>query len=206
MVSITDSTLLWQTKEAAIWMTMNSSLLTEFQIIRNLSSKRRREILKAYPKNNCKNGIAKKNKNRLWNQLWRKVSLFSFSLLFPSFLLSFFPSFLLSCSSLFHFIFIFHFSFFIFHFSFFIFSICKQLKKKKKKAYIKVQEALQKGLDPNFVSDAGETPLMMAVVQDDPQMIMMLVKQGGSFLDYRTPDWKTPVHRAVILGHEKGGA
>ena len=157
--------------------------------------KKKREI-EGIPEKQLQKWNSKKEQKSFMESVVKKgfsFLLFSSLSFFPSFLLSFFPSFLF-------FTFPFH-----FHFSFFIFSICKQLKKKKK-AYIKVQEALQKGLDPNFVSDAGETPLMMAVVQDDPQMIMMLVKQGGSFLDYRTPDWKTPVHRAVILGHEKGGA
>jgi len=72
-----------------------------------------------------------------------------------------------------------------------------------KKAYQKVKEMLQKGFDPNFVGENNETPLSLAVTLDDTAMIALLVQTGQAFLDLRTPDVKTPLHKAAIVGHDR---
>ena len=69
-------------------------------------------------------------------------------------------------------------------------------------AFAKIKEALQKGFDPNFL-DGNDSPLSLAASQDDTQMVGFLV-QNGAFLDFRSPDFKTPVHRASILGYDRG--
>jgi len=80
--------------------------------------------------------------------------------------------------------------------------------KKKQKSLIleiqrqnveKVREKLSKGLDPNFWTEAEETPLSIAVMNNDKQMIELLI-EAGAFLDYRVGSketWKTPLHIAA---------
>ncbi|KAJ3108866.1 hypothetical protein HDU97_010138 [Phlyctochytrium planicorne] len=62
----------------------------------------------------------------------------------------------------------------------------------------KVKERGSKGMDPNFWSETGETPLSIAIVQNDKDMITALV-ENGAFLDFRMNEsfqWKTPLHLA----------
>ena len=56
-------------------------------------------------------------------------------------------------------------------------------------------------MDPNFVSENGETPLTFASLHDMPEIIILLVQAGGAFVDYRSGDWKTALHKAVMAGH-----
>ncbi|KAL3897621.1 MAG: hypothetical protein SGCHY_003287 [Lobulomycetales sp.] len=80
--------------------------------------------------------------------------------------------------------------------------------KKKQKAFIldvqkahidKVRERLGRGLDPNFWSENEETPLSIAVLNNDKDMLLLLI-EFGAFLDYRVgpkESWKTPLHLAA---------
>lgn len=63
----------------------------------------------------------------------------------------------------------------------------------------KVSERGLKGMDPNFWSESQETPLSVAVMNNDKEMITMLI-ENGAILDYRVGDkdfWKTPLHIAA---------
>ncbi|KAL7753127.1 hypothetical protein RI367_001579 [Sorochytrium milnesiophthora] len=64
------------------------------------------------------------------------------------------------------------------------------------KQYDKVKEELDKGFDPNFTSDSGQTPLVQAVLSDDKLLISALM-DNGALVDYRAPDSKTPLHIAA---------
>lgn len=80
--------------------------------------------------------------------------------------------------------------------------------KKKQKKFIedvqkgnvdKVREKCTQGLDPNFWTEAEETPLSIAVLNNDIEMISALV-ENGAFLDYRVGGkdaWKAPLHLAA---------
>jgi len=46
-----------------------------------------------------------------------------------------------------------------------------------------------------------ETPVSYAVSLDDDRGIYLLYHEGGAFLDFRTMDCKTPLHRAAAKGH-----
>lgn len=64
----------------------------------------------------------------------------------------------------------------------------------------KISDLLGKGLDPNFQDEgSGETPLTMAVVHDNTEMVTTLV-EGGAHMDFRAKDGLTPLHKAAILG------
>ncbi|KCV70195.1 hypothetical protein H696_03653 [Fonticula alba] len=66
------------------------------------------------------------------------------------------------------------------------------------KSIRKTRELLDKGLDPNFTFENGETPLAVAAANDDTEMILLLVQQGGAHLDYFcATDGRTPLHRAA---------
>ena len=51
--------------------------------------------------------------------------------------------------------------------------------------------------------EGQDSPLSLAAAMDDSQMIGFLV-QNGAFLDFRTPDLKTPVHKAAVVGNDAG--
>ncbi|TPX78711.1 hypothetical protein CcCBS67573_g00082 [Chytriomyces confervae] len=64
----------------------------------------------------------------------------------------------------------------------------------------RVRERCTKGFDPNFETEAGDTPLCVAAMQDDPEMLGILMDSGGASLDYRCSDalhGKSPFHLAV---------
>ncbi|KAJ3237822.1 SH3 and multiple ankyrin repeat domains protein 2 [Chytriomyces hyalinus] len=64
----------------------------------------------------------------------------------------------------------------------------------------RVRERCTKGFDPNFETEAGDTPLCVAAMQDDPEMLAILMDSGGASLDYRCSDalhGKSPFHLAV---------
>jgi SH3/ankyrin repeat-containing protein len=67
----------------------------------------------------------------------------------------------------------------------------------------KVNRLLEKGLDPNFHSDLGETPLTIAVSLAEPRNIIMTLYNGGAHLDFRSRDTLTPMHKASIIGNDK---
>ncbi|KAJ3179709.1 SH3 and multiple ankyrin repeat domains protein 2 [Gaertneriomyces sp. JEL0708] len=63
----------------------------------------------------------------------------------------------------------------------------------------KVKEKGARGLDPNFWTESLETPLSIAVMNNDRDMITSLV-ENGAILDYRLSKkdgWKTPLHMAA---------
>ncbi|KAJ3170812.1 hypothetical protein HK101_011326 [Irineochytrium annulatum] len=63
----------------------------------------------------------------------------------------------------------------------------------------KIKDRGVKGMDPNFWTEAGETPLSIAVMNNDKEAISALV-ENGAFLDYRVSEalqWKTPLHIAA---------
>lgn len=67
----------------------------------------------------------------------------------------------------------------------------------------KVEALLRKGLDPNFHSDLGETPLTIAASLAEPRDMIMALCEGGAHLDFRSRDSLTPMHKAAIIGNEK---
>ncbi|KAJ3160241.1 SH3 and multiple ankyrin repeat domains protein 2 [Geranomyces michiganensis] len=80
--------------------------------------------------------------------------------------------------------------------------------KKKQKKFIedvtkgnvdKLRERGSKGFDPNFHNENGETPLTLAVMNNDHDTISALL-EGGAMLDYRLgkkDGWKTALHVAA---------
>jgi SH3/ankyrin repeat-containing protein len=66
----------------------------------------------------------------------------------------------------------------------------------------KVTELLEKGADPNFHDDHGDTPATIAAATDDVEMITCLVS-GGAHLDFRSKDGLTPVHKAAVCGKSR---
>ncbi|RNA05436.1 SH3 and multiple ankyrin repeat domains 3-like isoform X3, partial [Brachionus plicatilis] len=67
----------------------------------------------------------------------------------------------------------------------------------------KVARLLDKGLDPNFHTDLGETPLSVAVGLGEPKATIMALYNGGAHLDFRSRDSLTPMHRAALVGNDK---
>lgn len=67
----------------------------------------------------------------------------------------------------------------------------------------KVSRFLDKGLDPNFHTDLGETPLTIAVGLAEPKNMVMILYNGGAHLDFRSRDSLTPMHRAAMIGNDK---
>ncbi|KAJ3009365.1 hypothetical protein HKX48_008016 [Thoreauomyces humboldtii] len=64
----------------------------------------------------------------------------------------------------------------------------------------KVRERGMKGIDPNFYTESGDTPLVVAVLNNDRDMVATLIEQGA-LLDYRLgkkDGWKTPLHVAAL--------
>jgi SH3/ankyrin repeat-containing protein len=68
---------------------------------------------------------------------------------------------------------------------------------------VKVAKLLEKGLDSNFHSDLGETPLTIAVSLIEPREMIINLYNGGAHLDYRSRDSQTPIHKAAYLGNDK---
>lgn len=67
----------------------------------------------------------------------------------------------------------------------------------------KVNRFLEKGLDPNFHSDLGETPLTIAASLADPRVMIMTLYNGGAHLDFRSRDTLTAMHKAAMIGNDK---
>ena len=67
----------------------------------------------------------------------------------------------------------------------------------------KVNRFLEKGLDPNFHSDLGETPLKIAASLADPRSMIMTLYNGGAHLDFRSRDTLTPMHKSAMIGNDK---
>ncbi|KAI9092609.1 hypothetical protein DFS34DRAFT_283004 [Phlyctochytrium arcticum] len=75
----------------------------------------------------------------------------------------------------------------------------KFIEEVQKGAVDKVKEKGTRGLDPNFWTETGESPLSIAVANNDREMICALV-DNGAILDYRLgkkDGWKTPLHLAA---------
>lgn len=67
--------------------------------------------------------------------------------------------------------------------------------------YAKMRGMLDKGFDPNFnYKFNGETPMTLAATSDDVEGIVLFYSGGGAFLDYRSTDGKTPLHKAATKG------
>lgn len=64
----------------------------------------------------------------------------------------------------------------------------------------RVREMCEKGMDPHFFGENGETPLTMATLNDDVDMIHTLDEDGGALLDFRAQDGKTALHKAAAKG------
>ena len=67
----------------------------------------------------------------------------------------------------------------------------------------KANRFLEKGLDPNFHSDLGETALSVAASLAEPRNMIMALYNGGAHLDFRSRDTLTPMHKAAIIGNDK---
>lgn len=62
----------------------------------------------------------------------------------------------------------------------------------------KVKERGSKWMDPNYCTDDGDTPLSIAVMNDDKNMVTALIEMGAH-LDYRVPEHqRTPIHIAAL--------
>uniref|UniRef100_A0A8C7RX32 SH3 and multiple ankyrin repeat domains protein 2 n=1 Tax=Oncorhynchus mykiss TaxID=8022 RepID=A0A8C7RX32_ONCMY len=62
----------------------------------------------------------------------------------------------------------------------------------------KVVKMLEKGLDPNYQDpDTGETPLTFAAHLYNVEQVIVVLKQGGAHLDFRSQDGMTALHHAV---------
>lgn len=64
----------------------------------------------------------------------------------------------------------------------------------------KVLEKGSKSFDPNFWTENDETPLSIAVMNNNKDMITALIR-CGAIIDYRLPDqegWRTPLHIATL--------
>eukprot|EP00794_Sanderia_malayensis_P012635 gene12636-13933_t len=68
----------------------------------------------------------------------------------------------------------------------------------------RAKQLLEKGLDPNFQDEkTGETPLtIMAMVGNSKEACMLLVNYGA-YLDYRSADGMTALHKAVIKNRQE---
>jgi len=85
--------------------------------------------------------------------------------------------------------------------------------------YKKMRDMLDKGFDPNFIYrfnggtiyalhfsasinhvSALETPMTLACISDDVEGIVLFYSNGGAFVDYRSADGKTPLHKAASKG------
>jgi SH3 and multiple ankyrin repeat domains protein len=66
----------------------------------------------------------------------------------------------------------------------------------------KVTKLLEKGIDPNFHSDLGETPLTIACSLADPRTMIMTLYNGGAHLDFRSRDTFTPMHKSASIGND----
>ena len=67
----------------------------------------------------------------------------------------------------------------------------------------RVSKYLEKGLDPNFHSDLGETPLTIASSLLEPRDMIMNLYNGGAHLDFRSRDTLTSMHKAAQLDNDK---
>ena len=67
----------------------------------------------------------------------------------------------------------------------------------------KVNRFLEKGLDPNFHSDLGETPLTIAASLADPRSMIMTLYNGGAHLEFRSLDTIKPMHKSAMICNEK---
>eukprot|EP01134_Creolimax_fragrantissima_P004535 CFRG4535T1 len=63
----------------------------------------------------------------------------------------------------------------------------------------KVLDILEKGLDPNFHTETGDTPLARAVVNNQTDMMKALAK-GGAYLDLHNVDGQSVLHKAAAVG------
>jgi len=70
-----------------------------------------------------------------------------------------------------------------------------------KRQYQKMRLLASKGFDPNYHMDNAETPLTYAALNDDIDGVIALVTEMGSFIDFRTLDGKTPLHKAALGSH-----
>lgn len=64
----------------------------------------------------------------------------------------------------------------------------------------KAREMCERGMDPHFLADNGESPLSLAALADDIDMVNMLEEDGHAILDYRSADSKTALHKAAARG------
>eukprot|EP00054_Salpingoeca_dolichothecata_P023716 m.159120 g.159120 ORF g.159120 m.159120 type:complete len:795 (+) comp24782_c0_seq2:94-2478(+) len=76
--------------------------------------------------------------------------------------------------------------------------IAKCIKAKKpKKLLAKIKDFLALGMDPNFLDDDGVSPLCMAVIAEDKELIPLLVSHGAR-IDYRNGDGQSVMHVAAL--------
>lgn len=66
----------------------------------------------------------------------------------------------------------------------------------EKKKCDKILTELKKQFDPNFISEHGETPLTLAITNNDKEIFETLIA-NGAVLDFRRGDGKTPLHVAA---------
>jgi len=77
----------------------------------------------------------------------------------------------------------------------------KFIEEIQKKLYDKVTERLNKNFDPNFCSETGETPLTIAIQNNDMEVFNILIK-NGALINFRMNAknyWMTPLHYAITV-------
>ena len=65
-----------------------------------------------------------------------------------------------------------------------------------------VELVTEKGLDPNFHDEFGETPIAVAAMADNIEVVTALVA-GGAHFDFRSTDGLTSIHKAAIYGKHR---
>lgn len=63
-----------------------------------------------------------------------------------------------------------------------------------------VRSALQRGLDPNVLSEKGQCGLYLAIQEDNPQVFELLLNWPGIQIDQRNALGETPLMMAAIKG------
>jgi uncharacterized protein len=61
---------------------------------------------------------------------------------------------------------------------------------------------LEKGADPNVENKYGNTPLMWAVWNNDPNTVTLLLEKGAK-PDFRNTNGETPIYLAKILRNDE---
>jgi SH3/ankyrin repeat-containing protein len=65
----------------------------------------------------------------------------------------------------------------------------------------KVEKLLDSGVDPNFITEDGNTPLGLACGRNANVQVIMPLLSNGAHIDFRGKEGLTPLHRAALGGN-----